>query len=102
MNNKISIRVSEKQKEFLQSSAKDFGFNSCSDFARHLIEKGLETIKVRPAEYHMLSHTSQSTMLLRELLKNIVGNDVHYQAIVDDIREKSIDWTNKFQETLKK
>jgi len=102
MDTNINIRVSKEYKNNLELKAKELGFTSISSMVKHLIEKGLEIAQLRPAEYHMLSHTSQSTMLLREILKNISGNEVYCQEIVEKIRGKSIDWTDRFQETLKK
>lgn len=102
METNINIRVTQKYKDNLALKAKELGFSNISSMVKHLIEKGLEIMQLSPAEYHMLSHTSQSTMLLREILKNLSGNDMHYQEIVEDIRDKSIDWTNRFQDSLKK
>lgn len=100
MDTNINIRVSKEYKNNLALKAKELGFSNISSMVKHLIDKGLEMAQLRPAEYHMLSHTSQSTMLLREILKNISGNDMHYQEIIEDIRVKSIDWTSKLRESL--
>ena len=101
MNERIAIRVSCEQKKRLIEKAGELGYRSYSDLARHLIEKGIENISLKESEYHMLSHTTQSVKLLREILSALTANEDLSKNIIHEIREDSLEWV-KFSKHVSK
>lgn len=96
----LTIRLSSEDKQRLQDKASEKGFRSNSDFARHLLEKGLDAIELRKSEHHLLAHTTQSVMLLRAILVTISSDDDISKKMIEEIKNDASNWVEKFSKSI--
>lgn len=96
----LTIRLSSEDKQRLHDQASEKGFRSNSDFARHLLEKGLDAIELRKAEHHLLTHTTQSVMLLRTILSTISADDEATKKMIEEIKADATNWVDKFSKSI--
>lgn len=100
MSEIYSIRLSNEEKATLQGKAKKLGFRSATDFAKHLIQNGLESYELKKAEEHVLCNSAQSVMLLREVVSLISGNDAQSAQVIADVKLSANAWKDKFKKSI--
>ncbi len=96
----LTIRLASEEKIRLQQQAAEKGFRSNSDFARHLLGKGLEAIELRKSEYHLLAHTTQTVMLLRTILSTISSDEDVSKKLIEEIKNDATNWVEKFSKSI--
>lgn len=101
MKDKITIRLPSETKQKIMDLAGQKGFKSTSDFARQLIEKGIEKMELSPSEYHLLGQSTQSVMLLREILSAISSDQDTSNKVINDIKSQATDWVEQFNTTIR-
>lgn len=100
MRDNYTIRLSDEEKNTLKEKSKILGYNSPSNFARKLIQIGLQGYQVRKADEHILFNSAQSVILIRELISLLAGDSEQSSRIIQSAKLSADEWLNKFKSTV--
>ena len=100
MNVKLSIRLTEGEKKRVQDRADELGFKNSSDCARMLIERGLRETEMNEINANLLTNTTQSLMLLREITSMLGNSQDTVDELISNAKSESIEWLKSIKKRL--
>lgn len=95
-----TIRLSDEEKEILKEKSKILGYSSPSNFARKLIQIGLQRFELRKTDEHTLFNSVQSVMLMRELITLLAGDSEQSTKMIQGIKASAEDWLKRFKSEI--
>lgn len=100
MSEIYSLRLSNEEKEKLQSKAEQYGYHASSDFVRELIKRGFQSFELSQKEEHVLFNSAQSVLLLRELVTLLSGSEEHSLRVINSAQKSAEEWAGQFKQSL--